>query len=97
MTGVMDQYPAPRAILFGSRALGTAHEESDADVAVLLKGEKGPFIKTKMALDNIACDVLLSTGIRTQPLPIWKDEWARPEHYSNPRLLQNIAREGVAL
>jgi predicted nucleotidyltransferase len=97
MAGVMGQYPAPRAILFGSRARGTAHEESDADVAVLLKGEKGPFIKTKMALDDIAYDVLLSTGIRIQPLPIWEDEWAHPEHYSNPGLLQNIAREGVAL
>lgn len=97
MAGVMDQYPAPQAILFGSRARGTAHEESDADVAVLLKGEKGPFIKTKMALDDIAYDVLLSTGIRIQPLPIWEEEWAHPESYSNPALLQNIAREGIAL
>jgi hypothetical protein len=47
MAGVVGQYPAHRAILFGSRARGTAHDESDADVAVLLKGEKGQFIKTK--------------------------------------------------
>lgn len=97
MAGVVSQYPAQRAILFGSRARGTAHSESDADVAVLLKGEKGPFIKTKMALDDIAYDVLLSTGIRIQPLPVWEDEWAHPDRYSNPPLLHNIANEGIAL
>lgn len=97
MAGVMDQYPARQVILFGSRARGTAHDESDADVAVLLTGEKGPFINTKLALDDIAYEVLLSTGIRIQPLPVWEEEWAHPESYSNPRLLQNIAREGIAL
>jgi predicted nucleotidyltransferase len=97
MAGVEGQYPARQAILFGSRARGTAHDESDADVAVLLDGAKAPFIKTKMALDDIAYEVLLATGIRIQPLPVWEEEWAHPELYSNPRLLQNIAREGIAL
>ena len=58
-------YPTRRAILFGSRARGTAHDESDADVAVILEGTSGPFIKTKMALNDIAYDILLDTGIRT--------------------------------
>jgi len=44
-----------------------------------------------------AFDVLLETGIRIQPLPIWEDEWANPEQYANPALLKNIAREGVRL
>lgn len=97
MAEVVGQYPTVRAILFGSRARGTAHDESDADVAVLLKGAKGHFIQTKMGLDDLAYDVLLSTGIRIQPLPVWEDEWAHPELYSNPRLLHNIASEGIAL
>lgn len=42
-------------------------------------------------------DVLLETGIRIQPLPIWEEEWAQPEAYSNPRLLDSIRREGVRL
>ena len=46
---------------------------------------------------DVAYDVLLETGIRVQPLPIWEDQWSQPECYSNPRLLANIAREGVAL
>jgi len=97
MSAVVGQYPAVRAILFGSRARGTAHSESDADVAVLLTGTTGPFIATKMALDDMAYDVLLETGIRIQPLPVWEDEWAHPELYSNPQLLHNIASEGIAL
>ncbi len=90
-------YPTVQAILFGSRARGHGHDESDADVAVILKGQPGHFVKTKMAMNDIAYDILLETGIRIQPLPVWESEWAHPEHYSNPRLLHNIAAEGIAL
>jgi predicted nucleotidyltransferase len=90
-------YPTQQAILFGSRARGTAHDESDADVAVILKGAPGHFIHTKMAMNDIAYDILLDTGIRIQPLPVWEGEWADLEHYSNPHLLRNIAREGIPL
>ena len=31
------------------------------------------------------------------PLPVWMDEWEHPETYSNPRLLKNIANDGVRL
>lgn len=91
-----EQYPVSRAILFGSRARGTERPDSDADVAVLLTGH-GHFLRTKMAMADIAFDVLLDTGIRIQPLPIWEDEWAHPEQYTNPELLKNIAREGIPL
>jgi hypothetical protein len=66
-------------------------------VAVLLAGLSGDFVATKLALDDVAYEVLLDCGIRIQPLPIWEGEWAHPERYSNPRLLENIAREGFAL
>jgi antitoxin ChpS len=41
--------------------------------------------------------VLVETGIRIQPLPIWEGEWLRPDTYSNPHLLKNIAKEGLTL
>ena len=94
---VAHAYPTQKAILFGSRARGTEHDESDADVAIILKGSIGPFIKTKMAMNDIAYDILLDTGIRIQPLPVWEGEWAHPERYSNPHLLHNIAVEGISL
>ena len=85
------------ALLFGSQARGSAHAGSDTDVAVMLGGEPGDFGATKLALDDVAYDVLLDSGIRIHPLPIWEREWAHPDQYSNPRLLANIAREGMAL
>lgn len=85
------------AILFGSRARHTHHIESDADVAVLLKGKPGKFVETKLAMDDIAYDVLLDTGILIQPLPLWQTEWDHPTDYRNPRLIENIQREGISL
>ena len=90
-------WPMRGAMLFGSQARGNARAGSDTDVAVLLSGTPGDFVATKLALDDVAYDVLLDSGIRIQPLPIWEGEWAHPEAYSNPRLLENIAREGFAL
>ena len=94
---VTNRYDLAGVILFGSRARNAFRPDSDADVAVLLHGASGKFVATKMALADLAYEVLLDTGIRIQPLPIWDDEWAHPEQYSNPRLLENIAREGVRL
>jgi len=94
---VASQYDVKGALLFGSRARQNHHANSDADVAVILRGERGKFVPTKLAMADIAYDVLLETGIRLQPLPVWEEEWIHPEMYSNPRLLHNIEREGVQL
>jgi antitoxin ChpS len=90
-------FDVSQAILFGSTARHTANEESDADVAVLLNGQVGKFIDTKFAMDDLAYEVLLDTGVRIQPLPIWLTEWQHPERYSNPGLLLNIQKDGVVL
>jgi len=97
VTRISAHYPVSGAILFGSRARGHYRPDSDADIAVLLPGHPGNFLDTKLAMADIAYDVLLETGIRIQPLPIWEDEWQHPETYSNPRLLRNIDREGIRL
>ena len=86
-----------QTFLFGSMARHTEHAESDADVAVVLNGEKGKFVDTKFAMDDLAYEVLLDTDIRIQPLPIWLNEWKNPGSYNNPSLLFNIHREGLTL
>ena len=91
------RYDLAQVILFGSRARLTHQPDSDADVAVLLRGPHARLLPVKLAMADLAFDVMLETGIRVQPLPIWEDEWAHPENYSNPELLRNIAREGVRL
>lgn len=92
-----DRFEVRAALLFGSRARGEHRSDSDADLAVLLRGSGGEFVATKLALADIAYDVLLETGIRIQPLPIWEEEWLHAEGYPNPRLLENIRHEGIPL
>ena len=94
---IAGRYDMVGAIVFGSRARGTHRSDSDADVAVLLNGEHQRFLTTKLAMADVAFDVLLETGINISPLPVWLDEWEHPENYSNPALLQNIASEGFRL
>ena len=53
---VASAYPTQSVLLFGSRARGTAHAESDADVAVVLNGTPGHFVHAKMAMNDIARD-----------------------------------------
>ena len=52
------------AILFGSRARRSHQNDSDADVAVLLSRTPGKFVPTKLAMDDLAYEVLLETGVR---------------------------------
>lgn len=91
------RYHPLEVILFGSRARGTHRADSDADVAVILDGEPQRFVATKLDMSDIAYDILLDMGVNISPLPVWLDEWRHPEQYSNPGLLENIAREGMRL
>lgn len=97
MQRVSEAYELDGAILFGSRARRNHRPDSDADVAVLLHGRHGVFLDTKLALADIAYEVLLETGVLIQPLPVWEDEWQHPQLAENPRLIANIVREGIRL
>lgn len=93
-----DHYDVAGIIVYGSRARGTHGPDSDADVAVLLRGSpQRRFLEVKLEMADIAYDVLLNTGIIISPLPIWLSQWENPESFSNPALLHNIAKEGVRL
>jgi len=94
---ITPRYDIATAIVYGSRARGAHRADSDADVAILLRGEQQRFLTAKLDMADSAFDVLLETGILISPLPIWLDEWEHPEHYSNPALLRNIKQEGIWL
>ncbi len=86
---IAERYEIAGVVVFGSHARQTQHPDSDVDVAVLLRGEHRRFLQTKLAMADVAFDVLLETGINISPLPVWLDEWEHPETYSNPDLLKN--------
>jgi len=94
------KYPIVDAILYGSRARGDHTSDSDADIAIILKGERGAQRdRTAASLDmaGLAFDVMMETGVMVQGLPLWETELARPETFTNPALINNILREGVHL
>jgi predicted nucleotidyltransferase len=82
------------AIVFGSQARGQARSGSDTDLAVLLKGKPGHRLQVALELSDLAFDMMLETGVLIEALPLWEEEWTRPETFGNPALLENIRREG---
>jgi predicted nucleotidyltransferase len=91
------QYDIAGAILFGSRARSNHRPDSDADIAVLLRGASGHRLDEALKMADIAFEVMLETGVLVEALPFWEDEWEHPERFNNPFLIDNIRREGVRL
>lgn len=85
------------AVLFGSQARGDQHPGSDVDVAVILSGPAGDFLETALEFSDVTYDILLDTGIRIQVVPLWEEQLAEPRRHNNPRLVENIKRDGIRL
>ena len=86
-----------RAIVFDSRARGDHRPDSDLDLAIVLNGQRGDFIDTKLDMAGVAFDVLIETGMLVQPLPLWDGDLTHPEQFPNPALIRNIAQDGISL
>ena len=84
-------------ILFGSRARGDYRPDSDANVAVLSRGDPDDAIVILLSLSDLAYKVLLSTGVRIRPFLVWETGWCDPESSAQKDTLQDIAREGITL
>lgn len=97
MRRLESEVPVIEGILYGSRARGTHREDSDADIAVVLKGEPGNRYQLSGDMAGIAFDVMMETGVMVQAVPLWESELKRPETFSNPALIEAIRREGLRL
>jgi predicted nucleotidyltransferase len=80
-----------RAVLFGSRARGDAHPDSDYDVAVFLRDLTDRWSEARR-LSAIETDILAETGafIHSMPYPAGSYRQRTP-------LMHEIRREGVDL
>ncbi len=94
---IESRYPVRDAFLFGSRARRTHRSDSDADIAVVLKGARGNRHEVTGDMAETAFDVMLETGVLVQAVPLWEDEVEKPEQFSNPMLIENIKRDGLRL
>ncbi|PWR18488.1 nucleotidyltransferase domain-containing protein [Zavarzinia aquatilis] len=97
LTRIASRYDVVGALLYGSRARGDHQPDSDADLALLLRGRHQRLLTTAIALGDVAYDILLETGINISPLPVWLDDWEQPQNAHNPALLNAIARDGIPL
>ena len=97
MQRIEGKYPAIEGLVYGSRARGDYKPDSDTDLAVILKGERGDRYKVSGDMAGIAFDVMMETGVLVSPLPLWEEEFQQPERFSNPALIANIKREGLRL
>jgi predicted nucleotidyltransferase len=91
------KYPVVESILYGSRARGDFRPDSDADIAVVLKGQHGDRAAVVQDMAATALHVMMDTGVIVDALPLWEDEFAHPEGLRNPKLIENIRREGLRL
>jgi uncharacterized protein len=85
-----------RLILFGSRARGDHQPDSDADIAVVLRGAMDNRWKLKQQMIENTYPILLDTGLCIQPWPIAECELEDPETSPNPGLAKNIFGDGVS-
>jgi len=97
MQRIAGRYPVREALLFGSRARHTHTADSDADIAVVLRGEHGDRAAAVKDMAGIAFHVMMETGVMVEALPLWDDEIMHPEIFANPTLIKNILRDGIRI
>ena len=80
-------------LVFGSRARGDAEPDSDVDLAIILEDGDWKFFDEKMALCDIAYDLLLETGLFIQSWPVAASVWTGAVTSRTPPFVIGARRE----
>ena len=97
--GKADLPEVQRVLLYGSRARGNWHEESDVDIAVVFRGEAPrafPFGLLRR-LSRIAHEAMWATGCAMYPSakPVFEAQIKEPSTAGNAAFFESLATEGI--
>ena len=79
--------------VFGSRARSDHREDSDVDVAIVLRGTGWSFWDEMLRLVDLSYDALIETSLDIQPWPIAESHWRQPSLHQNPNLVEAAKRD----
>lgn len=82
-----------RVVLYGSYARGEASEESDVDIALVLKKTESEAIHEKMI--DVVVDYELEQGVTLSVITVIKDDYDNLKNTSP--FYRNVEKEGIAL
>jgi len=94
---ISTRYDVSKVLLFGSRAAGTHRPDSDADLAIVIRGKHPGRSEIALDMAGIAFEILLDTGTLIEALPLWESEFEDPEQFANPALIWAIRQDGIQL
>ena len=91
---ILEVNPDAEIYLYGSRARGDIHEESDWDILILLNKDKVSRLEEKPFRDNVF-DLQLEYGEDISIFALSKKEWI--EKHSITPFYKNVLEEGILL
>lgn len=94
---LLGEFDVEFLVLFGSRARGDHSVDSDVDIAMVLSSVSSVRKASRdqySRLVTVAWDLELETGLSFNPILIPLAEYNDPSLFTNPRLIENIKREG---
>ena len=81
-------------VLFGSRARGDQHPDSDVDLAVILADDDWNFWVEKLAVADLSYEALVDGDIEVHGWPLSLAAWRSPDEHRQRRLIEAIKRDG---
>ena len=93
----MDVPVLEAVLLYGSRARGDHNVESDADLALVLKGnEVGRTLQILEDLSQETHEIEAKFGFMVSPTIVWTELLDSPALSTNPAFYHNLLTEGIA-